>query len=266
MKEQPFSNAPNSRFYFDTDEHGEAMARIFHAIETNKGLVVMIGDSGTGKTLLGRRILERLEEKGGFESGLLVIIHTEVTAEWMLRKIATQMGVASVKESKGEIISQVFERLMEIHEQGKKAVVLIDEANMLQKKEIYEEFRGLLNLEIPGQKLVNIVLLGMPELEEYMKQDPPLVQRVALKFRLKNLGEESTRKYIQHRLRVAGAEGPIFNEDALHTIYRWSSGFPRLINTVCDNALLEGYLRKKRFLEKVDIDEVGEGLGLRPVS
>lgn len=263
LEEQPFSNAPNGKFYYNTDEHGEAMARIFHSVETNKGLTVMIGDSGTGKTLLARRMLAKMEEAGGYEAAMLVIVHTEVTAEWLLKKIATQIGVSPLSESKGEIISQVYEKLLEHNEQGRKCVIIIDEANMLQKKEIYEEFRGLLNLEIPGQKLVNIVLLGVPDLEVSMSQDPPLVQRIAVKFRLRKLGEDSTKKYVVHRMKVAGSKEEIFSEEALGEVFQWSGGVPRLINTICDNALLEGYLKKKKTIDAADVREVGESLGFK---
>src|SRR6185369_223728 len=154
LKEQAFSNAPDSRFYFESSQHSDAMVRLMHAVNTMKGLTVMLGDIGTGKTLLARKALEKLEQDPQYEATLLVIIHSEISAEWMLRKIAHQLGVENPAETKGQIISQLYDKLMEIYEAGKKAVVLIDEANMLQKKEIFEEFRGPLNLEMPVRKLV----------------------------------------------------------------------------------------------------------------
>jgi type II secretory pathway predicted ATPase ExeA len=263
LKEQAFSNAPDSRFYFESNQHSEAMVRLMHAIDTMKGLTVMLGDIGTGKTLLARKALEKLEQDPQYEASLLVIIHTEITAEWMLKRIAHQLGVENPAETKGQIISQLYERLMKIYEEGKKAVVLIDEANMLQKKEIFEEFRGLLNLEMPGRKLISIVLLGLPELEQCLALDPPLLQRMAMKFSLKSLGAEATEQYIRHRLKVAGCGKDVFTRPAFQRIFEYTKGIPRLINTICDNAMLEGYLLKQESVDADIVEQVSKDLGLK---
>jgi len=262
LKEQAFSNAPDSRFYFESSQHSDAMVRLMHAVNTMKGLTVMLGDIGTGKTLLARKALEKLEQDPQYEATLLVIIHSEISAEWMLRKIAHQLGVENPAETKGQIISQLYDKLMEIYEAGKKAVVLIDEANMLQKKEIFEEFRGLLNLEMPGRKLVSIVLLGLPELEQSLAVDPPLLQRMAMKISIKALTREDTEKYVLHRLNVAGCSKAIFTPNAYQRIFNFAKGIPRLINTICDNALLEGYLLKRETVDADLIDQVSKDLGL----
>lgn len=263
LKEQAFSNAPDSRFYYESSQHSEAMVRMLHAIDTMKGLTVMVGDIGAGKTLLGRKALEKLEADPQYEATLLVIVHSEITAEWILRKIANQLGVENPGDTKGQIISQLYERLMQIYEQGKKAVVLIDEANMLQKREIFEEFRGLLNLEVPGRKLVSIVLLGLPELEGYLALDPPLLQRVAMKFFLKSLTRETTEQYIKHRLGVAGCSRDLFTKPAYQAIFDYARGIPRLINTICDNGMLEGYLLKRETIDTDIVEQVANDLGLK---
>src|SRR5579859_1795540 len=263
LKEQAFSNAPDSRFYYESSQHAEAMIRMLHAVDTMKGLTVMVGDIGAGKTLLARKALEKLEQDSQYEATLLVIVHSEITAEWILKKIAHQLGVENPGETKGQVISQLYERLMKIYESGKKAVVLIDEANMLQKKEIFEEFRGLLNLEVPGRKLVSIVLLGLPELEQYLSLDPPLLQRVATKFFIKSLTRETTERYIRHRLNVAGCDRDIFSQTAYQRIFEYTKGIPRLINTICDNAMLEGYLLKREVIDVDVIEQVVKDLGLK---
>ncbi len=263
LQEQPFSNAPDSRFYYDSEQHKEAMMRILHAAETMKGLVVMLGDIGTGKTLLARKVLEKLEGDEQYVESLLVMVHSEITASWLLKRIAVQIGIENPEDEKQKLLPQFYERLMQLYEQRKKAIVLIDEANMLKTKEIFEEFRGLLNLEVPGQKLLTMVLIGMPELEENIKLDPPLEQRIAIKFKLKKLDRQSTINYINHRLKVAGGEGEIFSEMALDAIFKYSGGTPRLINTICDNALLEAYLMKKPKVNIEIIDNVVSDLGLK---
>lgn len=258
---QPFSNAPDSKYYYDSEQHQEAMARIMNAAETMKGLVVMLGDIGTGKTLLARKVLDRMETAGGYVESLLVIVHSEITASWLLKRIALQIGIENPADNKEALLPQFFKRLMEIYESGKKAVIVIDEANMLKTKEIFEEFRGLLNLEVPGMKLLTLVLIGMPELENYIAMDPPLEQRVAVKFRLKALDMAATANYVRHRMKVAGANREIFSDMALERVYEFSKGTPRIINVLCDNALLEAFLVKKDRVELEIIDNVAQDLG-----
>lgn len=264
LREQPFSNAPESRYFYESRQHSEALVRLMHAINTMKGLSVMVGEIGCGKTLLARKLLENLEADAKFEAALLVIVHSEITAEWLLRKIASQLGVKEPGEKKAVILPQLYERLMEIYEKGRKAVVIIDEANMLLTREIFEEFRGLLNLEAPGQKLLSINLIGLPELEQNIALDPPLQQRIALKFTLQSLQEKDVAEYVRHRVTIAGGQRELFSPGAYKKLFHYSRGIPRLINTVCDNSLLESYLVKRETVDEEIVDGVGNDLGLKP--
>jgi general secretion pathway protein A len=261
LREQPFSNTPDPRFYFEVDQHAEVLARLMYAVNTMKGLAVVIGDVGTGKTMLARRMLDELDDDQ-YESALLVIIHSAITAEWLLRKIASQIGVEEVAEERVGILSQIYQRLVELHQSGRKAVVLIDEANMLQHQELMEELRGFLNLEVPGSKLITFILFGLPNLETNLALDAPLVQRVAVKCRLTSLEPETTKAYLRHRLRVAGATREIFSDEVLTQIAIESQGIPRLINTVGDNVLLEGYLLKRERIDVQLVKDVARDLGL----
>ncbi|MBN1595275.1 AAA family ATPase [candidate division FCPU426 bacterium] len=235
-----------------------------HAIDTMKGLSVMVGEIGCGKTLLARKLLETLEKDNRYEPALMVIVHSEITAEWLLKKIAAQLGVKDPGDKKAVILPQLYERLMELYDQERKAVVIIDEANMLLTREIFEEFRGLLNLEAPGHKLLSINLIGLPELEQNIALDPPLQQRIALKFTLQSLQESDVAEYIKHRVAIAGCQRDLFTGGAYKKIFHYSKGIPRLINTVCDNCLLEGYLIKKDTVDEDIVDGVGSDLGLKP--
>lgn len=261
LKEQPFTNSINNRFYYNSAQHCEALLRLKYAVNTMKGLAVLIGGVGTGKTTLARRMLDELNEEE-YESALLVIIHSSVTAEWLLKKIAMQLGVEDIPEDKMNLLSRVYHRLIEIHESGKKAVVLIDEAQMLNSREIMEEFRGLLNLEVPGGKLVSFVFFGLSELDDILSLDEPLKQRVAVKYRLKSFTLDTTEEYVKHRLHIAGCDCELFTMEALEVIHLYSRGVPRLINTVCDNALLEGYLTKRQKVDRDIIEEVACDFGL----
>lgn len=261
LREQPFSNTPDARFFFEVDQHADVLARLMYAVNTMKGLAVVIGDVGTGKTTLARRMLDQLDDRE-YESALLVIIHSAISSLWLLRRIASQIGVEHVSEEKVTILTQIYQRLVELHQLGRKAVVLIDEANMLQQQELMEELRGFLNLEVPGSKLITFILFGLPNLEANLALDPPLVQRVAVKCRLTSLDPEGTKAYIRHRLGVAGATREIFPEDVLDQITADSRGIPRLINTICDNVLLEGFLRKREQLDVQIVKDVVQDLGL----
>jgi len=239
LAQEPFSNAPVSRFYFNSPQHSQALVRLTHLCSQMKGLGILVGDIGAGKTTLARRLLDSLPETE-YEAALLVIIHSGVTASWLLKRVALQLGVEAPSEDKLTLLGQLYQRLMKVYEQGKKAVVLIDEAQMLASRELMEEFRGLLNLEVPDRKLISIIFFGLPEIEENLKLDPPLQQRVAMKYRLDHLAQDSTEAYIKHRLRLAGASRMPFTPESVKAVHRFSSGTPRVINTLCDNALFEG--------------------------
>jgi len=261
LAQEPFSNAPVSRFYFGSAQHAQALLRLTHAVSNMKGLAVLVGEIGAGKTTLARRMLDSLPEEE-YEAALLVIIHSGITASWLLRRIALQLGVEAPAEEKLALLSQLYQRLVKIYEQGKKAVVLIDEAQMLASREIMEEFRGLLNLEVPERKLLSFVFFGLPEIEANLRLDPPLAQRVALKYRLEPLKAEDTEAYIRHRLRLAGAKAVPFTTAALARIHAHARGTPRLINTICDNALFEGFVARTRDIDERAVDRVARDLGL----
>jgi general secretion pathway protein A len=258
---EPFSNAPVSRFYYNSTQHAQALTRLTHTVSYMKGLCVLVGDIGAGKTTLARRMLDSLPESE-YEAALLVIIHSGITASWLLKRIALQLGVESPAQEKLALLSQLYQRLLQIYEAGKKAVVLIDEAQMLETREIMEEFRGLLNLEVPERKLISFVFFGLPEIERNLKLDAPLAQRVALRYKLEPFNLESTDAYIKHRMRLAGAPGMPFTQGAVEAVHRCSGGSPRVINTVCDNALFEAFLARQQEISQELIEQIGDNLGL----
>jgi general secretion pathway protein A len=261
LKEQPFSIAVDNRFYYNSTQHSEALIRLRYAADTQKGLALLVGDVGTGKTTLARRLLDELDEHH-FHSALLVVIHTTVTAEWLIRKIAIQMGVEKPSEDKTELMTQLYNRLVTLHDQNKKAVVLIDEAQMLGSKAVMEEIRGILNIELDDQKLITFVLFGLQDLDKCLVLDEPLKQRVAIRYQLTSFTKNTTEDYVRYRLQIAGATRDLFSQEALTLVYNYSGGVPRLINTICDNALLEGFLRKKEQLDSELIREVANDLKL----
>ena len=262
LKEHPFSNSVDIKFFFENDQHSQALIRLKYAVDTSKGLAVVVGEVGTGKTTLARRMLNELDEEK-YEAALLVVIHTSVTTDWLMRKIAMQIGIEDPAESKLEILSQLYNRLMEIHESGMKTVVLMDEVQMLQSREIMEEFRGILNMEGPEGKLITFVMFGLPELEDLLALDEPLKQRIAVKYKLIGLNEKVTNDYIKYRLKIAGTEEEVFSPEAITAVHHYSKGIPRLINTLCDNAIFEGFLIHQKPVGKETIDQVAYSLDLK---
>ncbi|ADO74191.1 ExeA family protein [Stigmatella aurantiaca] len=259
---EPFSNAPVSRFYYNSVQHSQALTRLMHAVSYMKGLSILVGDIGAGKTTLARRMLDSLPE-AEYEAALLVIIHSGITANWLLRRIALQLGVENPAQEKLALLSQLYQRLLQIYESGKKAVVLIDEAQMLETRELMEEFRGLLNLEVPERKLISFVFFGLPEIEKNLKLDPPLAQRVAFRYKLEPFTAESTEAYIKHRLRLAGCPRMPFTPEGLLAVHQASGGTPRVINTLCDNALFEAFLSRQESISEELIRKVADNLGLQ---
>lgn len=261
LKEAPFFNIPDERFFFKAPQYEKAIIKISHAIKRRMGLCVVTGGIGSGKTMLSRKILELLNPDY-FESSLIVMVHTEVSPKWFLKKIIMQLGVKTEEDDKMVLLSLLYNRLREIANEGRIPVVLIDEANMIQNKQFFEEVRGLLNFENAHGKLLNFIFFGLNELKENMRMDLPLSQRVAMAVELRPMDERTTFNYIRFRLAVAGAQRPIFDADAISAIYKYSGGVPRIINTICDNALLEGFIEKKEIISAQVIENTVADLGL----
>lgn len=262
---EPFSNVAMGKFYFNSPQHARALAKLTYAADSMKGLALLVGTIGTGKTTLARRFLDSLPEEK-YEAALIVMVHSAVTSDWILKKIAHQMGIDDPATDKLQLMGQLYERLIAIRESGKKAVVLVDEAQMLQSREIMEEFRGMLNLECDDSKLISFIFFGLPEVDQNLKLDEPLAQRVAIRIALEAMHEQETEEYIKHRLATAGNGNIPFTSEAFSIIYKYSKGVPRLINTMCDNALLEAFLLKKKEINEDLLMGVLEDLGLEMKS
>lgn len=254
LRREPFSNAPDRRFFFRNEHHERALARLQYVANNQRGFALCTGPIGHGKTTLARRLYDLLPPNK-FHKALLVVIHSDITADWLLLKFAKLLGVTVPKKTKVELLGQIYMRLRHIDASGRKAVILIDEAQMLKDANLMEEFRGLLNIELKGRKLINFIFFGLPKIEDNLKLDEPLRQRVALRVILEPYSEEETRSYIHHRMQIAGGSETVFGGDVIRRIHNYAQGTPRLINTLCDNLLLEGYFAKKPIL---DIDMVDE--------
>lgn len=260
LRERPFENNPDPRFLYLGEAHREALAQLLYGVQQRKGFIVLTGEVGTGKTTLLRALLERLDP--GVRTAL--VFNPLLSREEFFRLIWDEFELSGSFEDKAEFLVRLNAFLLELHRRGESALLIVDEAQGL-SAELLEEVRLLLNLETSGGKLLQIVLAGQPELRH--KLDLPqlrqLRQRVSLNYHLRPLGRRDTEAYVRRRLRVAGCagEGP-FEARALREVHRLSGGIPRLINLLCDHALLLGYALGRRRITASMVRECAQDLGL----
>jgi type II secretory pathway predicted ATPase ExeA len=240
----PFTTAPDPRFYYPTAKHKEALACLLYAVEQKKGFSLVTGDIGAGKTMLCRAALERLGDR--VTAGL--IVHTSLTPLEFLQAVGSAFALDTDGKGKVALLRDLEGFLLGCKKEGRSAVLIVDEAQDL-SRDVLEEIRLLGNLETSTEKLLQVVLVGQPELRCIIESDElrPLNQRIALKFHLGTLAGEEVGSYIDHRLRVAGApESGIFDPEAKAEVFRASGGVPRLVNIICDQALLQAYVSDER--------------------
>ena len=242
----PFNITPDPRFLFFSGRHQEAYDHLLFGITERKGFIQLTGEVGTGKTTLCRALLEALDPK--FKTAL--ILNPCMSWPQMLRTILVELGQKPGRNDRVYWLEQLNLFLLEQVDQGNDVVLVIDEAQDL-STELLEQVRLLSNLETDRQKLLQIVLIGQPELKRMLENRAlrQLRQRITVRYHLTPLDYSETEEYIEHRMRVVGANGaPSFSPWALRRIYRYSGGVPRLINAACDKALLCGYVEGDSFL------------------
>lgn len=263
LKFEPFANHPDPKFYFNSPQHALAKEYLLHAARGARGLAVLLGDIGTGKTTLVRKLLSELHGLGKYQAGLIVLTHSDFPPGWLFTKIANLVGLRDLGTSTTEIIARISSRLNEIYYRNERTIVIIDEANKIKSPDILEEIRGLLNLEIADTRLISFIMSGLPDLESFLAVNRALHQRIAVKVKLKAMGSDTIKSYIAHRLAIASAPRTIFTPLALEMICRYSDGRPRLVNIICDNALLEGYVQRKATIDEAIIERVVANLSLK---
>jgi general secretion pathway protein A len=243
FREMPFNITPDPRFLYLSPTHQEALQHLKYGVREKKGFIVLVGEVGCGKTTLCRRFLNELDP-AHYDTAL--ILNPRVTETQMLKAILTELGEKKLGRSQNDLVAQMNRVLLERIERGRDIVLIIDEAQNL-KVEVLEQIRLLSNLETDSQKLLQIVLLGQPELKEVLARDElrQLRQRILVHYELHPLSGNEISHYIQHRLSLAGANGrPSFTSWALRAIHRGSAGVPRIVNNLCDKAMLSAFIRE----------------------
>lgn len=263
FEDEPFSDIPDPNLFYSGPEHTRALVKLLHVIKKGRSLGLLTGSIGCGKTTISRRIIGELDKENGYHSGLMVLTHTDFGPLWFLKKMGELVGISVNSEEKTAIKTGITKKLYERYQDGISTVIIIDEANDMTDPDVLEELRGFLNLELQGKRLITFILCGMPETVDNLKKNVSLRQRVATVVNLPPLSLNSTREYVKYRIQESGVENEIFSEDSYKLIYDYTDGIPRLINVLCDNALLEGALLKKKVVEESIIKRVGDELLLR---
>ena len=251
LSEQPFRLTPDPDFLYWSKQHARAKAYMESTIWLADGFVVITGEIGSGKTTLLQSFLSELEDNIVYA----VVSQTQLTPVQFLRAVLTEFGFKPFDMRKVELLDMLNMFLIEQYSNGKKVVLIVDEAQNLSRK-VLEEIRMLSGIETHKEKVLRIILAGQPELKDTMDQPSlkQLVQRIRLRFHLGPLDSRELREYIDHRLAVAGRDpNDLFHEDTFHIIHRFTGGVPRLINTLCDTALLCAFADEKSAVDADDI-------------
>ena len=256
LTEPPFDITPNPRFLFYSTKHREAFNHLLYGIRERKGFVQLTGEVGAGKTTLCRAILELLDD-GHYATAL--ILNPVMSAEELVKAVAIEFGLPVNGLDRLETLSVINHFLLHQVENAKETVLIIDEAQDM-TDELLEQVRLLSNLETDNRKLLQIVLMGQPELRDRLNNPRlrQLRQRITVRYHLPPLNRYEVNEYIHHRLQVAGAKGaPYFTQLALWRVYRYSQGIPRLLNAICDKALLAGFVSQ---CEKISFRMIGRAV------
>src|SRR6202166_1921078 len=246
LNEKPFAITPDPRYLYLSERHAEALAHLMYGINESGGFIQLTGEVGTGKTTVVRTLLSRVPH----HADVAVILNPRVTPIEFLLTICEELGLSTPsadRDSVKQLVDTLNRRLLSAHAEGRRIIVIVDEAQNL-SAETLEQVRLLTNLETPTQKLLQIILIGQPELRDLLDRNDlrQLAQRITGRYHLKPLSREETQGYVRHRLRVAGATGEIFTPGALREVHRLSAGIPRVINVSCDRALLGAYTQESR--------------------
>src|SRR5271166_4063306 len=261
LRANPFNVNPDPRYLFLTRHTEEALACLTYGIQSRKGFVLLTGEVGTGKTTLINKLLEWLRLQ---QVATAFIFNSRLNVPQFLDYMMADFGIPCETESKSQILLRLYNWLLDRYRAGETAVLVVDEAQNL-AEEVLEEIRMLTNLETFTEKLLQIVLVGQPELEQKLKQPQlrQLRQRLTLRAKTHALTLEETKAYIQQRLRIAGSSGQqIFDPDAVVAIHRYSNGIPRVVNLLCEHCLVSAFVDQQKVIGPAVVEFVARDFDL----
>jgi general secretion pathway protein A len=256
LKERPFSLVPDPKFLYQSESHKVALAYLAHAVSARKGFMVLTGEVGTGKTTLVHALLEKLDAR----TETAFIFNPMLGAKDFFKFICIQLGIQVKNHTRGDCLLEIYHFLAESHKNDGNVLLIIDEAHKLSPS-LLEEIRLLSNFETTNERLLQIILIGQPELNFTLNLPKcrPLKQRISLWSYINPLNQKETVEYIRSRLRKAGLKTPCFTQEAIDEIFQYSKGIPRLINILGDNSLYVGYaMNEKEVNERVVREAIAE--------
>jgi general secretion pathway protein A len=261
LRANPFNVNPDPRYLFLTRHTEEALACLTYGIQSRKGFVLLTGEVGTGKTTLINKLLEWLRLQ---QVATAFIFNSRLNTPEFLDYMMADFGIPCDSKAKSQILLRLYNWLLDRYRAGETAVLIVDEAQNL-SDEVLEEIRMLTNLETFTEKLLQIVLVGQPELEQKLKQPQlrQLRQRLTLRAKTHALTLDETKAYVQQRLRIAGSNGQqIFEPEALVSIHRYASGIPRVINLLCEHCLVSAFVDQQKIIGPTIVDGVARDFDL----
>lgn len=264
LSEAPFSIAPDPRYLFLSEKHREALAHLIYGVGDQGGFVLLTGEVGTGKTTICRCLLQQIPDK----ADIAFIINPKQSVNQLLQSIFSDLHIPYEKGATSkELIDQFNHYLLEAHGRGRNTILIIDEAQNL-TADVLEQLRLLTNLETNEKKLLQLVLLGQPELKAMLERPElrQLAQRITARYHLTPLSKKEVAEYIGHRLSVAGCRSELFSASAIQRIFRRSQGIPRLINLICDRALLGVYATEADQVTAKVVDNAVKEIMLPPAK
>jgi len=254
FSEKPFNTTPDTKFFFPSSKHTEALNSLIYAINERRGFVVITGEIGAGKTTVCRAMLNRL----GINTKVATITNTHLTCKELIAEILEELEVDYRPGTKQKLLSQLNKHLIKELASDMNVALVIDEAQNLSPK-VLEEIRMLSNLETEKEKLIQIILVGQPQLKVKLQSAflEQFKQRIAVYYHISALNCEESRDYISHRLKLVSSNGcDVFTPEALNLVCQHSRGVPRIINLICDSALLSGYIYEEKKISGKIINEV----------
>ncbi|MEL7296009.1 MAG: AAA family ATPase [Pseudomonadota bacterium] len=266
LHERPFTITPDPRYLFMSERHAEALAHLIYGVTESDGFIVLTGEVGTGKTTLVRSLLQKMPD----EADVALVLNPELTAVEFLNAIISELGIDMPEDANSPLAltDALNQYLLEAHGRGRRTIAVVDEAQNL-SAEVLEQIRLLTNLETTRNKLLQIVLIGQPELRELLARNDlrQLAQRITARYHLLPLNEKEAAEYLDHRLAVAGALRPILNKRAKKRIHQLASGIPRLMNLISDRALLGAWSREQSEVDHKLVDAAAaEVFGQAPIA
>ena len=261
LRANPFNVNPDPRYLFLTRHTEEALACLTYGIQSRKGFVLLTGEVGTGKTTLINKLLEWLRLQ---QVATAFVFNSRMNVPQFLDYMMADFGIECSSKAKSQVLLRLYNWLLDRYRAGETAVLIVDEAQNL-SEEVLEEIRMMTNLETFTEKLLQIVLVGQPELEEKLKQPQlrQLRQRLTLRAKTHPLSLEETKAYVAQRLRIAGSNGqPIFDAEALVAIHRYSDGIPRVVNLLCEHCLVSGFVDQQKVIARPVVEAVAQDFDL----